>query len=117
MTLLKDFQDAIGGTAERLGPSVVGLGRGWSLGSGVVIGKDRILTNAHNLRREEVSVTFSDGTSEPGRVAGVDADLDLAVIDAQTNGRPPLDWGDAEAPAIGTALIALASPGGRGLRV
>src|SRR3954447_7052968 len=117
MTLLKDFQDAIGGTAERLGPSVVGLGRGWSLGSGVVIGKDRILTNAHNLRRDEVSVTFSDGTSEPGKVAGVDADLDLAVIEALTNGRPPLEWGDAEAPAIGTPLIALANPGGRGLRV
>jgi serine protease Do len=115
--LLKDFSDAIGGAAERLGPSVVGLGRGWSLGSGVVIGKDRILTNAHNLRREEVNVTFSDGTSEPGKVAGVDADLDLAVIEARTNGRPPLEWGDREAPAIGTPLVALANPGGRGLRV
>jgi serine protease Do len=115
--LLKDFSDAIGGAAERLGPSVVGLGRGWSLGSGVVIGKDRILTNAHNIRREEVNVTFSDGTSEPGKVAGVDADLDLAVIEARTNGRPPLEWGDREAPAIGTPLVALANPGGRGLRV
>jgi serine protease Do len=115
--LLKDFSDAIGGAAERLGPSVVGLGRGWSLGSGVVIGKDRILTNAHNLRREEVNVTFSDGTSEPGKVAGVDADLDLAVIEALTNGRAPLEWGDPESPTIGTPLVALANPGGRGLRV
>src|SRR6185437_1833999 len=102
--LLTDLQDAIGGAAERLGPSVVGLGRGWSVGSGVVIGKDRVLTNAHNLRREEVSVTFSDGTSEPGKVLGVDADLDLAVIEAQTNGRPALEWGDGEAPGIGTPL-------------
>jgi serine protease Do len=115
--LLKEFQDAIGGAAERLGPSVVGLGRGWSVGSGVVIGKDRILTNAHNLRREEVNVTFSDGTSEPGKVAGVDADLDLAVIEALTNGRAPLEWGDPESPTIGTPLVALANPGGRGLRV
>jgi S1-C subfamily serine protease len=115
--VLKEFQDAIGGAAERLGPSVVGLGRGWSLGSGVVIGKDRILTNAHNLRRDEVNVTFSDGTSEPGKVAGVDADLDLAVIEALTNGRPALEWGDGESPAIGTPLVALANPGGRGLRV
>jgi serine protease Do len=115
--LLKDFQDAIGGAAERLAPSVVGLGRGWSVGSGVVIGKDRILTNAHNLRRDEVNVTFSDGSTEPGKVVGVDADLDLAVIEAQTNGRPALEWGDGEAPAIGTPLVALANPGGRGLRV
>jgi serine protease Do len=115
--VLKEFQDAIGGAAERLGPSVVGLGRGWSLGSGVVIGKDRILTNAHNLRRDEVNVTFSDGTSEPGKVAGVDPDLDLAVIEALTNGRPALEWGGGESPAIGTPLVALANPGGRGLRV
>ena len=115
--LLKDFQDAIGGAAERLGPSVVGLGRGWGLGSGVVIAKDRVLTNAHNLRRDEVTVTFSDGTREPGKVAGVDADLDLAVIDVRTNGRPPVEWGAADAPAIGTPLVALANPGGRGLRV
>jgi serine protease Do len=115
--VLKELQDAIGGAAERLGPSVVGLGRGWGLGSGVVIGKDRILTNAHNLRRDEVTVTFSDGTREPGKVAGVDADLDLAVIEALTNGRPALEWGDSEAPGIGTPLVALANPGGRGLRV
>jgi S1-C subfamily serine protease len=115
--LLQDFSDAIGTAAGRLGPSVVGLGRGWSVGSGVVIGKDRILTAAHNIRHDEVSVTFSDGTSEPGKVAGVDADLDLAVIEAQTNGRPALEWGDGEPPAIGTPLVALANPGGRGLRV
>jgi len=47
----------------------------------------------------------------------VDADLDLAVIEAQTNGRPALEWGDGEAPGIGTPLVALANPGGRGLRV
>src|SRR3954467_11884649 len=101
MTLLKDFQDAIGGTAERLGPSVVGLGRGWSLGSGVVIGKDRILTNAPKLPPEEVNVTFSAAPSAPGRGGGVDAGLDLGVIEALTNGRPPLEWGDRESPAIG----------------
>jgi serine protease Do len=116
-SLLTHFQDTIGAAAQRLGPSVVGLGRGWSLGSGVVIGKDRVLTNAHNIRRDEVNVTFSDGTTEPGKVVGVDADVDLAVIQAQTNGRPPLEWGDGKSPAIGTPLVALANPGGRGLRV
>src|SRR3954449_3326303 len=104
---IKDFQDAIGGAAERIGPSVVGLGRGWGLGSGLVIGKDRILTNAHNLRGDEVTaVTFSDGTSEPGKVAGVDADLDLAVIEALTNGRALLEWGEPESPTNGAPLVA-----------
>ncbi|MGZ4202307.1 MAG: S1C family serine protease [Thermoleophilaceae bacterium] len=117
MTPLKELSDAISGAAERLGPSVVGLGRGWGLGSGVIVGKDRVLTNAHNLRRDEVTVTFSDGTREPGKVLGVDADLDLAVLEVLTNGRPPLEWADSAEPGIGTPLVALANPGGRGLRV
>ena len=116
MTALNEFQEAISGAAERLGPSVVGLGRGWGLGSGVIVAKDRVLTNAHNLRRDEATVTFSDGTREPGQVMAVDSDLDLAVVNVKTNGRPPLEWAEQAEPGIGTALIALANPGGRGLR-
>jgi serine protease Do len=116
MTLLKELQEAISGAAERVGASVVGLGRGWGLGSGVIVAKDRVLTNAHNLRRDEATVTFSDGTHEPGQVVAVDADLDLAVVSVKTNGRPPLEWADDAEPGIGSALIALANPGGRGLR-
>jgi serine protease Do len=116
MALLEEIQQLIAGAAERHGPSVVGLGRGWGLGSGTIIGKDRVLTNAHNLRRDEVTVTFSDGTTEPGSVAGVDADLDLAVISVPTNGRPPLEWGDGSESGIGAPVVALGNPGGRGLR-
>ena len=46
---------------ERVGPAVVGLGRGWGRGSGVVIAPGRVLTNAHVLRGDEVAVTFADG--------------------------------------------------------
>jgi serine protease Do len=116
MAVLEEIQQLIAGTAEDHGHSVVGLGRGWGVGSGTIIGKDQVLTNAHNLRREDVTVTFSDGTTEPGTVAGVDADLDLAVIGVPTNGRPPLEWGDGAEPGIGAAVVALGSPGGRGLR-
>ena len=117
MTALTDLQHAIAGAAERLGPAVVGLGRGWGLGSGLIVAKDRVLTNAHNLRRDEVTVTYSDGTREPGTVEGVDSDLDLAVVNVRTNGRPALEWAESAHPDIGTPLVALANPGGRGLRV
>lgn len=117
MAALEELQQLISAAAEQHGHSVVGLGRGWGLGSGTIIGKDRVLTNAHNLRREEVAVTFSDGTRETGTLAGVDADLDLAVIDVKTNGRPPFEWGGGSDPAIGAAVLALGNPGGRGLRV
>jgi serine protease Do len=117
MAVLEELQNVISGTAERHGHSVVGLGRGWALGSGTIIGKDQVLTNAHNLRRDEVTITFADGTRETGTVAGVDQDLDLAVINVPTNGRPPLEWSDGSEPAIGSPVVALGNPGGRGLRV
>jgi serine protease Do len=118
MTLLEETQTAIQDAATRLGPSVVGLGRGWGVGSGVVIAPGRVLTNAHNLRHDEVTVTFADGTRRSGRVAGSDPDLDVAVIDVDTGDVEPLERADdASEPAIGRPVLALSNPGGRGLRV
>jgi serine protease Do len=116
MAGIQELQDAIGGTAERIGPSVVGLGRGWGLGSGVVIAEGQVLTNAHNLRRDEVAVTFADGRRATGQVAGVDRDLDLAVLSVDTGDAPAITWEPDGAPGIGTPVVALANPGGRGLR-
>jgi serine protease Do len=116
MADLQELQEAIGGAAQRVGPSVVGLGRGWGLGSGVVIAEGQVLTNAHNLRRDEVAVSFADGRRETGEVAGVDRDLDLAVLSVDTGDAPAITWEPDGAPGIGTPVIALANPGGRGLR-
>jgi len=117
MTLLEDTEAAIQDAATRFGPTVVGLGRGWGVGSGVVIGPGRVLTNAHNLRHDEATVTFADGRRETGKVAGVDSDLDVAVLDVDTADIEPLDWADdAPEPTIGRAVVALSNPGGRGLR-
>src|SRR5215208_3573788 len=102
MNAVETLQDTIAGAAERVGRSVVGLGRGWGHGSGVVIGDGQVLTSAHNLRREEV--------------AGTDPDLDLAVLAVDTGDAPAVRWEPAEAPGIGTPVVALANPGGRGLR-
>src|ERR687895_516431 len=60
MEAVVSLQEAIAGVAERVGPSVVGLGRGWDHGSGVGIGKWLVLTNAHNLRREQVTVVVAN---------------------------------------------------------
>jgi serine protease Do len=118
MSLVIELQDTIAGAAEKVGPAVVGLGRGWGLGSGVVIADGQVLTNAHNLRREEVTVTFADGRRAAGEVAGTDPDLDLAVVAVDTGGTQPIAWEPAaEAPTIGAPVVALANPGGRGLRV
>jgi serine protease Do len=115
--VLEEIGSAIGEVAERVGPSVVGIGRGWGVGSGVVVAEGRVLTNAHTLRRDETTVSFAGGRRERGRVAGVDADNDLAVIEVDTGDAVPLEWGEPDAVTVGTAVFALANPGGRGLRV
>jgi serine protease Do len=118
MTLLEELEGSIRTTAERNGPAVVGLGRGWGVGSGVVIAPGRVLTNAHNLRHEEATVTFQDGRAEAGRVLGSDPDLDVAVLDVDTGDVEPVDWpADGESASLGRAILALGNPGGRGLRV
>src|SRR6202049_4269615 len=118
MTALQDLEASVADIAHRVGPSVVGLGRGWGVGSGVVIAPGRVLTNAHNLRHDEVSVTFADGRRESARVAGSDLDLDVAVLEVDTGDAPPVQWPEElEEPVIGRAVLAIANPGGRGLRV
>ncbi len=118
MSLVQELGDTVARVAERAGASVVGLGRGWGLGSGVVVGEGRVLTNAHNLRGDEVSVTFADGRRARGRVAAADVDGDVAVIAVETGSAPPLPWPNGAAPTVGlgTPVFALANPGGRGLR-
>ena len=117
MAVVEDLQQTISGIAERAGPAVVGLGRGWGLGSGVVVESGQVLTCAHNLRRDEVSVSFSDGRVETGRVAGSDPDLDIALVSVETGSAPAIEWEPRdEPPALGSPVVALADPGGRGLR-
>jgi serine protease Do len=117
--VLEDIGKAIAATADRLGPAVVGLGRGWGRGSGVVIAPDTVLTSAHALRGEEVAVRLAGGEDAVlGRVAGLDADLDVAVVRVETGTIEPVAWEPEalEGVRVGTPVLALADPGGRGLR-
>ncbi|MBN1528309.1 MAG: serine protease [Thermoleophilaceae bacterium] len=113
---MEEIGSAIAEAAERTGPAVVGLGRGWALGSGVVIAPGKVLTCAHSLRGDEVTVTFGDGRRAAASLAAADAELDLAVLDVDTEEIDPVTWEPGGAPAVGTPVIALANPGGRGLR-
>ena len=119
MAVLEELEGAIQTAVERSGPAVIGLGQGWGRGSGFVIEANRVLTNAHNLRGDEVTVAFHDGRRETGKVLASDEDLDLAVIEADTADIEPIQWSDEDFDAlpIGRSVLALANPGGRGLRV
>jgi serine protease Do len=116
MSVIEELQTAVTTVAERVGPSIVGIGRG-TRGSGVVVADGVVLTNAHNLRGGEVTVSFADGRRERGVVAGVDGDGDLAVVKVDTTGATPLAWSDGPAPTIGSAVFGTAASHGGGTRV
>ena len=116
MRVAETLQEAIAEVAEKVGPSVVGLGRGWGSGSGVIIAPGQVLTAAQNLRRDEITVVFSDERRATATVTGVDADVGLAVLSVDTGELPAVTWEPAGEPGIGAAVVALADPGGRGLR-
>lgn len=117
MPVLEELEQTIRAVADGAGRSVVGVGARWGRGSGVVVGDGRVLTNAHNVRGPDVGVSFEDGRTADGTVAGVDEDADLAVISVDTADAPALEWAEEGAAGLGSLVFALANPGGRGLRV
>jgi S1-C subfamily serine protease len=117
MGALDGIQEEIQGVVEQVGNAVVGIGQRWGVGSGIVLAKGQILTNAHNVRGDEVSVTFPDGRTTTGRVLGHDVDGDIAVIGVETGDLQAIEWATDGAPGIGAPVFALSNPGGRGLRV
>ena len=116
MSALQELQSTLADVAQRVGPSIVGIGSR-QRGSGVVVADGRILTNAHNIRGDEVTVTFADGGAVRGRVAGVDVDGDLAVVTIETNGAKAIDWTDGTAVNVGTVVLGAAATAGGGTRV
>ncbi len=116
MGVIEDMGSAVASVAENIDSSIVGIGRN-GRGSGVVIADGQVLTNAHNLRGGEVTVTFADGRSTRGAVTGVDPDGDLAVVAVDTAGARPIAWAtdggdggsDGTAVAVGTPVFGVAA--------
>lgn len=116
MAGVQELEQLVGTIAERVGPAVVRIGRGPGRGSGVVVGDGLILTNAHNLRGPETTVTFADGRQATAEIRGVDVDSDVAVLAAETGGIAAPEWAPASPAGPGPVVVALARAG-IGLRV
>ena len=114
MPALDEISSAIKETGTKIDASVVAVGGG--RGSGVVLDKGKVLTNAHNLRGDSTRVTFSDGRTEQGQVAGADVDGDLVVLEVDTGNAPALGWAKGEA-ALGDIVFGSARGSDDSLRV
>ena len=86
-------------------------------GSGFVIDTEgRILTNFHVVNgAERIEVGFSDDTVLPGRVIGLDARNDLAVVqvDAPAELLVPVEFGTSANLRVGQRAIAIGNPFGQ----
>lgn len=116
MTVLEELQQATERALDRAGPAVVRIGRGSGRGAGFIFGEGMVVTNAHNLRGAQTTVSFADGRSVTGDVVGADAEEDLAAIAVETAGAAPLAWADDPATP-GQTVFALALPAGGGTRI
>ncbi len=87
-----------------------------SLGSGVIIdgSKGYIITNHHVVARAtEIKVITSDQKEYEGRVLGLDARSDLAVLQINVKERlPDIKMGNSDDLMIGETVIAIGNPFG-----
>lgn len=116
MSVLEDLTSAATAVVGQVGPSVVRIGRGGGRGCGVVLAKDVVATNAHNLRGDETLVTFADGRQEVGTVAATDFDGDLAVLQVSTGDAPTITWSEGSA-GVGEVVFVVSRSGAGGERV
>jgi serine protease Do len=106
------LRDAAAAAVERAAPAVVRVGRHGGRGCGIVVAKDRVLTNAHNLRDRTTEVAFADGRSVQGEITAVDPDGDLAVLAVDTASVSPILWAEDAAQTGDVVFTATRTPAG-----
>ena len=89
---------------------------GEGTGSGIVLDTTgNILTNAHVISgASQIQVTFSDGKTAAGSVAGSNTAADLAVVHVAVaaSSLHPVPLGDSNAVRVGDAVYAIGAPFG-----
>ena len=119
-TVVERAPGSIAAIAGKVAPSVVSIKVSSSEGSGtgsgwVVDGDGYLVTNNHVIasaaQEGTITVNFTDGTSEPGRIVGRAPTLDIAVLKvADLHGAKALPLGDSDKIAVGDPVIAIGSP-------
>ena len=104
-----DVSDLISKTLPGVVSINVELNGGQGAGTGFVISSDgEIATNAHVVAdATKIEVAFSDGTSAPATVLGVDRTDDLAVIKVDKSGLTALPLGKSSELRIGEPVVAI----------
>lgn len=124
---LKPNKDAVVTASHQIRPSVVNIRSSFEesdsfhddmevkgQGSGVIFRSDGyILTNGHVVEEaKEIFVTLPNGKDVKGKVLGIDADNDIAVIKVNEKGLPAARFGKSRELRVGELAVAVGSPFG-----
>lgn len=100
-----------GRLADSVRQSVVQVqGNGGSLGSGVVIDKTRVITNAHVLRGSQIRVESWDGATLSASIVKINRSRDLALLAVPGLKANSLPLGDSTLLRAGTPVFAIGNP-------
>jgi S1-C subfamily serine protease len=115
--LLDAYSRAVVGVVERVGPAVVSIARTThggpaGAGSGVVFTPDGyVLTNAHVVAgAHELQLGFTDGSSSPAHLVGLDHATDLAVVRTSAPTPRVAAFGQSSALRVGQLVVAIGNP-------
>ncbi len=101
---------------ERVIPSIVSIqaysGTGFYEGTGVIMTADGyILTNHHIISGcSSAEVVLSDGTRYEAKLAGSDAESDLAVLKVDAADLTPAEFGNSDQLRVGDTALAIGNP-------
>jgi serine protease Do len=88
----------------------VGRGRAQGVGSGVVIARERVITNAHVVGGERLSLEAWDGKEVTASCLRLDPRRDLALLTAPGLQAEPATLGDSDRLRSGAPVFAVGNP-------
>lgn len=99
--------------ASTVGPGVVQVRAGRGQGSGVLLDRSSVITNAHVVgNRPKLSITFADGVTRPGRVVAADPLYDLALVETDSPVDIQIPYAPEASIVPGKQVVAIGNPFG-----
>src|SRR5580704_7617257 len=105
---LQNLSNELASTVERAAASIVAVHARRGIGfSGIAWRDNLILTSSEGVRAEEgIQVLLPDGSVTTARLRGRDSGTDLAVLETDAGGLPPLDFADDTSLRAGQLALA-----------
>jgi S1-C subfamily serine protease len=111
-------QEPFARVASQVGPAVVQVKSGRGQGSGVLLDRRSVITNAHVVGNHPTpSITFADGVTRRGRVVATDRLYDLALVEVEAPTDAHVVLAPEESIVPGKQVVAIGNPYGFGWTV